>query len=86
MSGGWWHAYGATMPVDDPQYAEAWVMVVIGPVHVGPDEQRPSGKAAVRDDFRFPDGTELPYLTSWDHEPSDEEKAALEPAEEGAVE
>lgn len=77
----WWHAYGRTMPDDDPEFPGCWVQLTVGPMPAGPDGVTEKGNA-VKAPLRMPDGTEIPYLASWDREPTDEEKAALEPPEE----
>lgn len=74
----WWHSYGIVLPDDDPELAGCWVQITLGGTEKGPEEvlhfPLPTG-----DGFRL-----LPYLWSWDHEPSDEEKATLEPPDDEA--
>lgn len=68
----WWHAYGA-VPTKG-EHAGCWVQIIVGPGGLSPDGRTrrpiPLGSSGVM----------LPYLRSWDHEPTDEETAALHPA------
>lgn len=77
----WWHAYGALVPGlartpagDD---ADGWCMVILGDSPVPPD----SPVVAAPYEWPRPDAATptLPYLTSWDHPPSDTEKDAVTP-------
>lgn len=84
MSGGFWHGFG-TYPTDGP-LAGLWVGVTLGPTDRGPDD--PDMLATLQKGIPAPlpesmGELHLPYLRSFDHEPSDQEKDDLEP-EEGA--
>lgn len=61
--GRWWHAYGKVR--DD--LGGCWQLVVVGPATAGPD---------VAAEIEMSD---CPYLTSWDHYPSDAEKDEVTP-------
>ena len=67
-SGPWWHAFGR---VRTDWGGEVWQLTVVSPSGTPPDEVA-----------RFAAGREAAwgdYLTSWDHEPTDDEKAAVTP-------
>lgn len=77
-SGMWWHyfggeVYGLTVDPD----GEAWVEVIVGKSTMPPDQ------VAMRYPSRVtPVGTgTLAYITSFDHDPTDDERAAVEVAE-----
>lgn len=80
MSGVYWHLY--TGVTTDPAL---FVSSVIGPTTLGPDDlgwnQPADGGTRVRDlTFKAGFGTgELTYVTSFDHEPTDDEKNAHTP-------
>lgn len=61
----WWHAYGKVR--DD--LGGCWQLVVAGPASQGPDVAKTL------------DISGCPYITSWDHQPSDAEKDAITPEE-----
>jgi hypothetical protein len=74
-----WHAYG--MVATAGELEGAWLTLVVGPTELpyAPADMVNLGSAYGPrrvDDHCLPD---LPYLCTWDHEPSDEEKASLEP-------
>jgi hypothetical protein len=79
--GPWWHAYGAQP--DSGEWAGCWVAITVGPIAAGPTGHRDNGQP-ITDPLTVPHGGTLPYLASWDHEPSDEEKGALEPDDDPA--
>ena len=66
-----WHAYGCVAP----EYG-AFMTLIVGPTEKGPDDLDNNGT-------RVRDATvgDAPYLTSFDHEPSDLEKDRLQPEE-----
>lgn len=73
-SGPWWHAFGRvrTIPVPGEAPAEVWQLTVISPSPMPPERvlaALPDRAAAAWGD----------YLTSWDHEPTDDEKNAVTP-------
>lgn len=64
--GPWWHAYG--MVRED--WGGVWQLTVISPSTVPPEIAADLGADAWG-----------PYLTSWDHEPTDAEKNEVTPEE-----
>jgi len=69
----WWHAYGRVREFerDDGQPADqAYQLTVIGPAEASPERARALGAESWGG-----------YLTSFDHEPSNREKAAITPEE-----
>ena len=80
-TGPWWHAFGRVRdfaaPGEEP--AEAWQLTVISPSTTPPDQVTDAIQAT--DAMAGSTYTESwgPYLTSWDHEPTEADKAALTP-------
>lgn len=70
----YWHAWGGIM-AEGTDFAGCWATIVLGPSIVIPEAA--GGTTPPPDVSRLG----LHYLTTWDHEPSDEEKAALTPEE-----
>ncbi len=68
----WWHTFGAEVE------GLGWVQMIVGPGSSGPDAIGKSGHR-LRDTSIPYEGTELPYLTSWDHDPSEAEKESVQP-------
>lgn len=64
----WWHLYAGTLP-DGAAVAQ----VLVKACELGPDDNTLTGSRAVRDDFVHGDLV-LPYVASWDHEPTDLEQ------------
>jgi hypothetical protein len=69
----YWHAYGAIIPENMGDLSGAWMSVVIGPT-------KSPGVASV---WRMHGYMDLPYLCTWDYEPTTQERNALEPSDEG---
>jgi hypothetical protein len=65
----WWHAFGRRLPDDHNLAPGGWHFIVAGPGTATPDDAR---------DIVI-DGAD--YLASFDHEPTDDEREALTPAE-----
>lgn len=70
----WWHGYGGT--IQDGDYEGVEVRVVLGPTPIGPDDTTLTGQPLQGGMYGR---TGLPYLASWDHEPTDEERDAIMP-------
>jgi hypothetical protein len=66
----WWHAFAGP---GDLGGDEIWQFILVGPATKGPESARELTMKGL--------GGEVPYLTSWDHYPSEEEKAATTPEE-----
>lgn len=69
-AGPWWHAFGRVrnLAPEGAEPAEVWQLTVVSPSTVDPDRAAALGADAWGD-----------YLTSWDHEPTDDEKNAVTP-------
>lgn len=65
-TGPWWHAFGRVRD----EWGGIWQLTVVSPSTVAPAEAAALGAESWG-----------PYLTSWDHEPTDEEKEAVTPEE-----
>lgn len=67
----WWHAYGRLFD-EDKRSDSPFMLLVLGPTPLGPKDLdrrgTPIDEATVN---------EAPYLTSWNHEPSGQEKDQL---------
>lgn len=79
----WWHMYAGWTDLEggSPAPGEGcWAAAIAGPSGLGPDDNDAEG-SPIRDPFDFGMfGTgPLPYLASWDHEPTDDEKIAVTP-------
>lgn len=64
-TGPWWHAFGKVRE----EWGGVWQLTVVSP------STTPPAEVAERDTH----DAWGPYLTSWDHEPSDAEKDAVTP-------
>ena len=71
----WWHVYGGVVEV-----LGTWTTVVVGPSPLGPNDLSKTG-IRVRE-LRIPSyGSDLTFLDSFDHEPSEREKDMFAPEE-----
>ena len=66
------HVYGGTIPEGEP-LAGAWTTILVTP-------HDPHGKLEIQTQL-----SGLPFLTSFDHEPTDEEMEALQDTHEGVI-
>ena len=79
----WWHAFGGF------DAHEQWVLVVIHASTLAPFDVVNGETSVSESTWPSPhpsDDREFPYLTSWDHVPTDEEKAALTPPSHRTIE
>lgn len=78
-----WHAYGGFVPEDGPDLQGAWMQAIVGPTD-SPDPPGVTWNLATAYGPNRADGfPELPYLATWDHEPTDVERHAMEPGAMG---
>lgn len=73
----WWHSFGKVP--DEGDLAGLWVQVTLGPTAVEPDD--PKLQQGVPVPVPGFGELQLPYLASFDHEPTAAEKDALESEE-----
>jgi hypothetical protein len=78
LSEHWWHGYQAEVPdlskSDDGSLGPALAFTIIGDTPKPREEMPPTYDGTV-----FGHELTFAYVTTWDHEPSDEEKEAVQP-------
>ena len=69
----YWHAYGGVVP-EDHQWAGCFSTLIYGESTMTADEAKDHGAMVVRERYPWAE-----YLATFDHEPTEAEKEALQP-------